>query len=162
MPLPTSASSGPFFGPALCRITIILAGSSEPRATASRAPILSLRMSSMSRIFRSSPVPLTASFTFSANTVGVKALAGVLTHSRIRLVASVSATASLIAADATFSPSSPMMLSASMVVVASTWRVLSDPISKLLRPMPSVTARARSAAPAFPTTSFGRTTAIRR
>jgi len=138
-----------------------LAGSSEPRATARKAPIFSRRMSSISSTSRLSPVPFTAARTLSTNTEGVKVLAGALTHSRMRFVASARAVASLTAAAARFAPSRPMMLSASMAVTASSCRVFSDPMSKLPSAIPSVAARARSAASVLPATSFGRTTASR-
>ena len=89
-------------------------------------------------------------------------MAGALTHSRMRLVASARTTASLTAADAALSPSRPTMLSVLIWVTACSCRVLSEPTSKLLSPIPSVTARATSAAPALAATSLGRSTVTRR
>ena len=162
MPLPTSASVGPPFRPPAYRRMIILAGSSEPRATASRAPIFKRRMSSMSSTLASRPVALVASLTLSANMLGVNAFAGVFTHSRIRLVASVRTMASLTAADAARSPLSPRIVSDSTGATALSCLVLSDPASKLLSPIPSVAARARSAVSALAATSLGNRSASRR
>src|SRR5947207_9170647 len=119
-------------------------------------------MSSTSRTLRSRPVPLTASLTFSTKTVGVNALAGALTQPRIRFVASARTRPSFTAAAALFSPLSPMMLRASIWVSACSCRVLRDPVSKLLSPMPSVAARAMSAGPAVAATALGTRTVTRR
>ena len=69
---------------------------------------------------------------------------------------------SFTAADAALSPSSPMIVSDSIGVMACSCLVLSDPASKLLSPIPSVAARARSAGSALATTALGSTTASRR
>src|SRR6266550_1810754 len=139
-----------------------LADERQRRATASRAPIFKRRMSSMSSTLASRPVALVASLTLSANMLGVNAFAGVFTHSRIRLVASVRTMASLTAADAARSPLSPRIVSDSTGATALSCLVLSDPASKLLSPIPSVAARARSAVSALAATSLGSTSASRR